>query len=54
MLTIADFAVAVTLPYAEQAHIPIREFPDVQRWHGRLNELTAWREPFPQTSAAAA
>ena len=54
MLTIADFAVAVTLPYAEQALIPIREFPEVQRWHGRLNELAAWREPFPARAAAAA
>ena len=53
VLTIADFAVAATLPYAERAHIPIREFPDVQRWHGRLNELMAWREPFPQVPAAA-
>ncbi len=53
VLTIADFAVAVTLPYAERAHIPIKEFPEVQRWHGRLNELAAWREPFPKMAAAA-
>jgi glutathione S-transferase len=53
VLTIADFAVAVTLPYAERAHIPIKEFPEVQRWHGRLNELASWREPFPKMAAAA-
>ncbi|MDQ8730592.1 glutathione S-transferase family protein [Bradyrhizobium sp. LHD-71] len=53
VLTIADFAVAVTLPYAELAKIPIKEFPEVQRWHGRLNELAAWREPFSKASAAA-
>lgn len=53
VLTIADFAVAVTLPYAERAHIPIREFPDVERWHNRLNDLVAWREPFPKMPAAA-
>jgi len=53
VLTIADFAVAVTLPYAEKAHIPIKEFPEVLRWHGRLNELAAWREPFPRLPAAA-
>lgn len=51
-LTIADFAVAVTLPYAEEAHIPLAEFPNVVRWHDRLNELPAWREPFPQAKAA--
>jgi glutathione S-transferase len=51
-LTVADFAVAITLPYAEQAHIPLSEFPNVVRWHDRMNELPAWREPFPQAQAA--
>lgn len=53
-LTVADFAVGVTLPYADIAHIPVAEFPEVERWHGRLNELPAWREPFPARAAAAA
>ena len=52
-LTIADFAVGVTLPYAEAAHIPIKEFPEIERWHARLCELPAWREPFPVMRAAA-
>lgn len=46
-ITVADFAVAVTLPYAERARIPLDEFPAIRRWHARLNELEAWREPFP-------
>jgi glutathione S-transferase len=54
MLTIADFAIGVTLPYAEKAHIPAKEFPEIERWHGRLNELPAWREPFPKAVAVAA
>ena len=53
-LTIADFSVAVTLPYAETAKIPVGEFPEIERWHGRLNELPAWREPFPAATKAAA
>lgn len=53
-LTIADFAVAVTLPYAEKAKIPVGGFPEIERWHARLNELPAWREPFPATKTAAA
>ena len=53
-LTIADFSVAVALPYAGAAHIPIAEFPEIDRWHARLNELPAWREPFPAAQAAAA
>ena len=46
-ITVADFSVAITLPYAEQAGMPLREFPVVQRWLDRLNDIEAWREPFP-------
>ncbi|MFL6639785.1 MAG: glutathione S-transferase family protein, partial [Paraburkholderia graminis] len=55
-MSIADFSVAVTLPYASRAAMPLGEFPSVVRWHDRLNELEAWRNPFPsrQTEAAAA
>ena len=52
-LTIADFSMAATLPYAEVSRIPLGEFPQVARWHDRLNELDAWREPFPKAAAAA-
>lgn len=46
-LTVADFSVAVTLPYAQKAHIPLSDYPHIRRWHDRLNELDAWRNPFP-------
>ncbi|MBB6247979.1 glutathione S-transferase family protein [Rhodanobacter sp. A1T4] len=46
-LSVADFTVAITLPYAEHAHIPLDDFRHVRDWHNRLNELEAWREPFP-------
>ncbi|MFC3078923.1 glutathione S-transferase family protein [Phenylobacterium terrae] len=46
-LTLADFALGVALPYAEAAQIPLGDFPAMARWHDRLNELPAWREPFP-------
>ena len=52
-LTLADFALAVALPHATRAHIPLAEFPAVQRWHERMNELEAWREPFPEIAVAA-
>ncbi|HEY5336785.1 MAG TPA: glutathione S-transferase family protein [Rhizomicrobium sp.] len=51
-LTIADFSLAVTLPYAQQAHIPLDEFPEMRRWHDQLNALDAWRDPFPARNAA--
>ena len=53
-LSVADFAVGITLPYADQAKIPLDEFPEIERWHARLNELPAWREPFPGRNAEAA
>ncbi len=55
-ITVADFAVGVTLhpPYAKDARIPIDEFPEIVRWHARLNELPAWRDPFPSFHAEAA
>lgn len=51
-LTVADFAVGITLPYAERAHIPVKEFHEIERWHDRLNTLPGWREPFPTMAAA--
>ncbi len=47
-ITVADFSVAITLPYADQAAMPLGEFPVVQRWLDRLNAIDAWREPFPR------
>jgi glutathione S-transferase len=52
-LTVADFAVAVALPDAERAHIPVDEFPAICRWHDRLNGIEAWRVPFPAPALAA-
>ena len=46
-LSVADFALGASLPYAEAARIPLGEFPAIARWHDRLNALSAWREPFP-------
>jgi len=53
-LTVADFSVAVVLPYAGTARMPLDEFPEVRRWHDRLCEFDAWRQPFPVTASAPA
>jgi glutathione S-transferase len=53
-LTVADFAVAIALPYASHCRIPLEGFTHIERWHDRLNELPAWREPFPKLEAVAA
>jgi glutathione S-transferase len=53
-LSVADFAVAITLPYAQQANLPLQDFPEIRRWHAQMNALPAWREPFPELSEPAA
>jgi glutathione S-transferase len=53
-LTVADFAVGSILPTAEMAKIPLGEFPQITRWHDRLMQLPAWREPFPGDLAKSA
>ncbi|BBK30448.1 glutathione S-transferase [Stella humosa] len=49
--TIADFAVAIALPYAEASRIPLDAFPAIGRWHDRMNGLEGWRQPFPSEAA---
>ncbi|MDO8421383.1 MAG: glutathione S-transferase family protein [Parvibaculum sp.] len=50
-LSVADFALGIYMYFGARAHIPLNEFPNIIRWHDRLNELPAWREPFPMTVA---
>lgn len=51
--TIADFSLAVALPYAEGAHIPFKDYPEIHRWHDQMNGFDAWREPWPDLPAQA-
>ena len=53
-LSVADFAVSATLPYADTIRLPLADYPNIQRWISRLEELPAWREPFPVRKAQAA
>ena len=46
-LSIADFGVASLLPWASEARLPLEGCANILRWHERLMELPAWREPFP-------
>jgi glutathione S-transferase len=43
-LTIADLTLASSLMYAEQADVPLAEFPHVQAWFSRMTELEAWKK----------
>lgn len=46
-VSVADFALAAALPYATSSRLPLDDFAHIRRWHGRLNELDGWRNPFP-------
>lgn len=48
-MTIADFSLACTLPYAETAGIPYREFDNIARWYDAIATLPAWASPFPRS-----
>ena len=51
-ISVADFSVAMTLPYARDAQLPLQDFPEVCRWHAQMGAIEAWREPFPTRSTA--
>lgn len=53
-VTLADFSLAAMLPYAQPSQIPVEEFPEIMRWHAGLNEIEAWRDPFPVPAKVSA
>jgi glutathione S-transferase len=46
-LTVADFALAAWLVYAEPAGLPLDDYPAIGAWYGRLLKLPAWRKALP-------
>jgi len=53
-LTLADFSVAGPLMYAEQAGMPVADYPKLHEWFGRVAALPCWKDTAPQPAAAAA
>jgi glutathione S-transferase len=52
-LSIADFCLGVLLPQQDEIGLQLREFRHLQRWHGQLMEIDAWRNPWPETAKSA-
>lgn len=52
-LTIADFAVAAPLFYAQQAELPLEPYAHTRAWFARVSALPCWRETAPQLPTAA-
>ncbi len=45
-ISFADFRMATFLPFNDAARLPVSDYPAIQRWSDRLNEIDAWRDPF--------
>ena len=43
-LTIADLTLGSSLMYAQQAEVPLAEFPNIQAWHARITALDGWKK----------
>lgn len=52
-LSYADFRMAVFLPFNDVARLPLGDYPALAAWHGRLQALPAWADPFEGLSAPA-
>jgi glutathione S-transferase len=46
-VTLADFVVAGAATYIERGRFPIADFPHLQAWWARLNEIPAWKDTIP-------
>ena len=53
-LSVADFAVSSTLPLKDIAKLPLDGFDAIERWRQMMNDIPAWRDPFPEHPATAA
>jgi glutathione S-transferase len=52
-LTIADFAVAAPLFYAQQAELSLEPHARIRAWFADVSSLPCWSETAPQLAAAA-
>ena len=53
-ITLADFAVAAPLFYAERAQFPLAPYARIKEWFGRVSALPCWQQTAPQRPAQAA
>jgi glutathione S-transferase len=47
-LTLADFSVASDLTYAVPAQFPLADYPHIQAWYARIEQLPAWQQTAPR------
>jgi len=47
-LTLADWAVAGHLSFAEKVRLRVEEFPNLEKWRAGLDENEEWKASEPQ------
>lgn len=52
-LTLADFSVAASMAYAEEAEMPLAPYAHLRDWFMRVTALPTWRDTAPQRPSAA-
>lgn len=46
-LSLADFALAAPMMYSDKVALPLAQYPHLQAWFARVQELPAWQETNP-------
>ncbi|EPR14785.1 MULTISPECIES: glutathione S-transferase family protein [Sphingobium] len=52
-VTLADFVVGGAATYMERGRFPIAEYPHLQTWWARLNQVPAWKDTVPSSQLPA-
>jgi len=50
-VTIADFAIATPLAFAETVNLPWQPYTHIQAWYARLDKMPAWQKSAPPAGA---
>lgn len=52
-LSYADFRMASFLPFNDVAGLPLHDFPNLEQWYRRVEQIAAWADPFAGLVAPA-
>jgi glutathione S-transferase len=52
-VTLADFSIGATLPYADKAQFPLESYGEIKRWYGTLGALPSWQKTLAQCAMPA-
>lgn len=47
-VTLADLALATAFPWAQEARLPIDEYPVLRAWYSAIESLDGWLKPYPE------